>query len=73
MAIRLERNDAVATIVNDRPEARNAVDGPASRALAQQLGVSRRVVIREVERVQNMHAVARIDHREGVVPAVVIA
>jgi enoyl-CoA hydratase len=35
MAIRLERNDAVATIVNDRPEARNAVDGPASRALAE--------------------------------------
>ncbi|HEY3187904.1 MAG TPA: crotonase/enoyl-CoA hydratase family protein [Solirubrobacteraceae bacterium] len=34
MAIRLERNGAVATIVNDRPEARNAVDGPASRALA---------------------------------------
>ena len=35
MAIRLERNGAVATIVNDRPEARNAVDGPASRALAE--------------------------------------
>jgi enoyl-CoA hydratase len=35
MAIRLERNDAVATIVIDRPEARNAVDGPASRALAE--------------------------------------
>jgi enoyl-CoA hydratase/carnithine racemase len=34
MAIRLERNGAVATIVNDRPEARNAVDGPAARALA---------------------------------------
>ena len=35
MAIRLERNGAVATIVNERPEARNAVDGPASRALAE--------------------------------------
>ena len=35
MAIRLERNHAVATIVIDRPEARNAVDGPASRALAE--------------------------------------
>jgi enoyl-CoA hydratase len=35
MAIRLERSGAVATIVNDRPEARNAVDGPASRALAE--------------------------------------
>jgi enoyl-CoA hydratase len=34
MAIRLERSDAVATIVMDRPEARNAVDGPAARALA---------------------------------------
>ncbi|MBI4637769.1 MAG: crotonase/enoyl-CoA hydratase family protein [Candidatus Rokubacteria bacterium] len=34
MAIRLERNDAVATIIIDRPEARNAVDGPAARALA---------------------------------------
>jgi enoyl-CoA hydratase len=35
MAIRLERQDAVATIVMDRPEARNAVDGPAASALAQ--------------------------------------
>jgi enoyl-CoA hydratase len=35
MAIRLERDGAVATIVNDRPEARNAVDGPAARALAE--------------------------------------
>ena len=34
MAIRLERSDAIATIVMDRPEARNAVDGPAARALA---------------------------------------
>jgi enoyl-CoA hydratase len=34
MAIRLERQDAIATIVMDRPEARNAVDGPAARALA---------------------------------------
>ena len=34
MAIRLERSDAVATITIDRPEARNAVDGPAARALA---------------------------------------
>jgi enoyl-CoA hydratase len=35
MAIRLERSDAVATIVIDRPEARNAVDGPAASALAE--------------------------------------
>ena len=35
MAIRLERDDAVATIVIDRPEARNAVDGPAARALVE--------------------------------------
>lgn len=34
MTIRFERADAVATIVIDRPEARNAVDGPAARALA---------------------------------------
>src|SRR6266446_1210308 len=34
MAIRLERDDAVATIVMDRPQARNAVDGAAARALA---------------------------------------
>jgi enoyl-CoA hydratase len=33
MAIRIERNDTVATIVIDRPGARNAVDGPAARAL----------------------------------------
>jgi enoyl-CoA hydratase len=35
MAIRLERAGAVATIVIDRPEARNAVDGPAARDLAE--------------------------------------
>jgi enoyl-CoA hydratase len=35
MAIRLERNGAVATIVIDRPEARNAVDGATARALAE--------------------------------------
>src|SRR5499425_2632623 len=33
MAIRLERNDAVATIVIDRPEARNAVDRVAAQGL----------------------------------------
>jgi enoyl-CoA hydratase len=33
MAIRIERSDMVATIVMDRPEARNAVDGPAAGAL----------------------------------------
>ena len=33
MAIRTERSDMVATIVMDRPEARNAVDGPAARGL----------------------------------------
>jgi len=35
MAIRLERSEAIATIVIDRPEARNAVDGPAAQALAE--------------------------------------
>jgi enoyl-CoA hydratase len=34
MAIRVERNGTVATIVIDRPEARNAVDGPTARSLA---------------------------------------
>src|SRR5262249_44478693 len=34
MAIRIERSGAVATIVNDRPEAGTAVAGPAARALA---------------------------------------
>src|SRR5437667_11758742 len=33
MAVRLERQDMVATIVIDRPEARNAVAGDAARAL----------------------------------------
>ena len=35
MAIRLERSERMATIVIDRPEARNAVDGPAARALVE--------------------------------------
>jgi len=35
MPIRLEKSDAVATIVMERPEARNAVDGPAARALVE--------------------------------------
>jgi enoyl-CoA hydratase len=35
MSIRIERSDVVATIVMDRPEARNAVDGPAARALVE--------------------------------------
>ena len=35
MAIRLERSDGVATIVMDRPEARNAVDRAASQALVE--------------------------------------
>ncbi len=42
MAIRVERSQAVATIVLDRPEARNAVGGPSARALAD--------VFREFER-----------------------
>jgi enoyl-CoA hydratase len=35
MTIRIERSDMVATIVMDRPEARNAVDGPTARALVE--------------------------------------
>ena len=34
MAVRLERQGEIVTIVNARPEARNAVDGPAARARA---------------------------------------
>jgi enoyl-CoA hydratase len=34
MAVRVERSGAVWTVVLDRPERRNAVDGPTSRALA---------------------------------------
>jgi len=34
MAIRLERSDAIATIIMDRAEARNAVDGEAARRLS---------------------------------------
>ena len=33
MAIRIERSGVVATIIMDRPEARNAVDGPAAQGL----------------------------------------
>jgi enoyl-CoA hydratase len=34
VTVRVERNDAVWTVVLDRPEARNAVDGPTAAALA---------------------------------------
>jgi hypothetical protein len=34
MAVTIERTDAVATIVLDRPHARNAVDRPTAEALA---------------------------------------
>ena len=34
MAIRVEKQGAVTTVIMDRPEARNAVDGPSARALA---------------------------------------
>jgi enoyl-CoA hydratase len=35
MSIRVERQEAVTTVIIDRPERRNAVDGPAARGLAQ--------------------------------------
>ena len=35
MAIRVEKQGAVTTVILDRPEARNAVDGPSARALAE--------------------------------------
>ncbi len=34
MSIRIERSGRVLTVIIDRPQARNAVDGPAARALA---------------------------------------
>ncbi|MDT4982957.1 MAG: enoyl-CoA hydratase [Pseudonocardiales bacterium] len=34
MTVRIEREDAVCTVVLDRPDVRNAVDGPTARALA---------------------------------------
>jgi enoyl-CoA hydratase len=34
VTVRVERNDTVWTVVLDRPEARNAVDGPTAQALA---------------------------------------
>ncbi|PZG11119.1 enoyl-CoA hydratase, partial [Micromonospora craterilacus] len=34
MAVRMERDGPVTTVILDRPEARNAVDGPTARALA---------------------------------------
>jgi len=34
MAVRVERNGPVTTVILDRPEVRNAVDGPTARALA---------------------------------------
>lgn len=35
MGVRIERSDAVWTVVIDRPQARNAVDGPTAEALAE--------------------------------------
>jgi len=34
MSIRIDRQDAVTTVIIDRPERKNAVDGPSARALA---------------------------------------
>ena len=34
MAVRVERNGPVTTVILDRPEVRNAVDGPTAEALA---------------------------------------
>ncbi|GAB3853239.1 hypothetical protein GCM10029963_44160 [Micromonospora andamanensis] len=34
MTVRVERNGPVTTVILDRPEVRNAVDGPTARALA---------------------------------------
>src|SRR4051794_4796443 len=35
MSVRIERDGPVTTVVLDRPEARNAVDGPTAAALAE--------------------------------------
>jgi enoyl-CoA hydratase len=34
VSVRVERSGPVTTVVLDRPEARNAVDGPTAQALA---------------------------------------
>ena len=34
MAVRVERDGAVSTVILDRPDVRNAVDGPTAAALA---------------------------------------
>jgi enoyl-CoA hydratase len=38
MAVRVERNGPVTTVILDRPEVRNAVDGPTAQALADAFG-----------------------------------
>jgi enoyl-CoA hydratase len=48
MSIRVERQEAVTTVIIDRPERRNAVDGPAARELAQ--------AFRDVERDERTRA-----------------
>ena len=35
MSVRVERNGGVATVIIDRPERKNAVDGHTARALAE--------------------------------------
>jgi enoyl-CoA hydratase len=47
-AIRVETRDHVSTVIIDRPERRNAVDGPAARALAE--------AFREIEREPEVRA-----------------
>ena len=38
MAVRVERAGPVTTVILDRPQVRNAVDGPAAAALAEAFG-----------------------------------
>ena len=35
MSVRVEQRGAVGTVIIDRPERKNAVDGPTARALAE--------------------------------------
>ena len=41
MTVRVQTNGPVTTVILDRPQVRNAVDGPTARALAQALGTGK--------------------------------
>ena len=58
MPVRVEQQGAVATVIIDRPERRNAVDGPTAQALAE--------AFRAVEADGGMREIGRASCRERV-------